>query len=92
MNSKNDKIAVIGMACRLPGAKNLNEYWNNLIEGKDTIKHFTDEELSKFEINYNELVKNPDYVKARGVIEDIDKFDAEFFGITPREADRKSVV
>ena len=52
MNSNNDKIAVIGMACRFPGAKNLNEYWNNLIDGKDTIKHFTDEELSKFEINY----------------------------------------
>jgi len=86
MNSNKDKIAVIGMACRFPGAKNLNEYWNNLIEGKDTIKHFTDEELSKSEINYNELRRNPDYVKARGVLEDIDKFDAGFFGMIPKEA------
>ncbi|MQY79763.1 MAG: HAD-IIIC family phosphatase [Bacteroidetes bacterium] len=79
-------IAVIGMACRFPGAKNLNEYWNNLIEGKETIKHFTDDELSKFEINYNDLKNNPDYVKARGVLEDIDKFDAGFFEMTPKEA------
>ncbi|MFZ0281550.1 MAG: type I polyketide synthase [Bacteroidales bacterium] len=86
MNSNSDKIAVIGMACRFPGAKNLNEYWNNLLEGKDTIKHFSDEELSKFEINYLELQSNPNYVKVRGVIEDIEKFDAEFFGMTSKEA------
>jgi phthiocerol/phenolphthiocerol synthesis type-I polyketide synthase E len=86
MNSNTDKIAVIGMACRFPGAKNLNEYWNNLVEGKDTITHFRDEELSKFEINYEELKKNPDYIKARGILEDIDKFDAGFFEMTPKEA------
>ena len=86
MSSSNDKIDVIGMACRYPGAKNITEYWNNLITGKDTIKQFTDEELSKFEINYDELKKNPDFVKARGVLEDIDIFDAGFFGMTPDEA------
>ena len=53
MNTKQDKIAVIGMSCRFPGAKNINEYWNNLIECRDTIKHFSDEELSKFDYNYN---------------------------------------
>jgi acyl transferase domain-containing protein len=86
MNSNHDKIAVIGMACRLPGANNLDEYWNNLIQGKDTIKHFSDEELSRFEVNYDELKNNPNFVKARGVLEDVDKFDAEFFGMTPKEA------
>ena len=86
MSSKNDKIAVIGMACRFPGAKNLGEYWQNLIEGKDTIKHFTDEELSKFEVNYDELKRNSKYIKARGVLDDIDKFDAGFFDMTPKEA------
>ena len=86
MSTKQDKIAVIGMACRLPGAKNTNEYWKNLIEGRDTIKHFSDEELSRYEVNYDELKNNPDYVRARGVLEDIDKFDAGFFGMTPKEA------
>lgn len=80
------RIAVIGMACRFPGAGNLDEYWQNLIEGKDTIKHFTNEELSGHEYNFNSLKDNPDYVKARGVLKDIDKFDAAFFGMTPNEA------
>jgi FkbH-like protein len=79
-------IAVIGMACRFPGANSINEYWNNLLEGKETINHFTDEELAKYELNYNELKNNPDYVKARGILKDIDKFDAGFFSMTPREA------
>ncbi len=56
------------------------------MKGRTTIKHFTDEELSKFEVNFDELKSNPDYVKARGVLEDIDKFDAEFFGMTSEEA------
>jgi len=86
LSTTKSDIAVIGMACRFPGAKNKDEYWNNLIESRDTIKHFADDELSKFEINYNELKNNPDYVKARGVLEDIDKFDAGFFEMTPKEA------
>ena len=86
MNSDKDKIAVIGMACRFPGANNINEFWRNLIEGRDTITHFTDEELQRFEYNYELLRDNPDFVKARGIISDIDKFDAEFFGISPEEA------
>lgn len=81
-----NKIAVIGMACRYPGARNLDEYWNNLISGKDTITHFTDADLAGFEYNYDLLRDNPDFVKARGILEDIDKFDASFFGMSPREA------
>lgn len=87
MNSNDNKIAVIGMACRFPGANNINEYWNNLINGRDTIKRFTDEEISESEADFNELKNNPNYVKARGVLDDIDKFDAEFFGMTSEEAD-----
>lgn len=37
-----DDIAVIGMACRFPGARNLEEFWINLQESKDSIYHFTD--------------------------------------------------
>lgn len=86
MDTAQNKIAVIGMACRFPGAKNLDEYWDNLILGKDTIKHFTDDELSEFEFDFDHLRNNPDYVKARGILDDIDKFDASFFGMTPKEA------
>ena len=86
MNTNNNKIAVIGMACRFPGASNLEEYWQNLVSGKEGLKFFTDEELAEFDPDYENLRKNPDYVKVRGILNDIDKFDAPFFGMTPKEA------
>lgn len=86
MNPNSEKIAVVGMACRFPGANDLDEFWKNLIEAKETIKYFTDEELSGFEVNYQELKNNPKFVKARGVLDNVDKFDEEFFGMTPKEA------
>jgi amino acid adenylation domain-containing protein len=86
MNSNIDKIAVIGMACRFPGANNVDEFWKNLLEGKETIRRFTDGELSKTEFRFEENRNNPNFVKARGILDNADKFDAEFFGMTPREA------
>ena len=86
MSNSNTKIAVIGMACRFPGANNLEEYWNNLLAGKEMLHHFTDEELENFEPDFENLRKNPAYVRVRGILSDIDKFDAGFFGMTPREA------
>jgi amino acid adenylation domain-containing protein len=82
----NVKIAVIGLACRFPGADNMDEFWSNLVAGKDTIKHFTNEELSEFEPDFDSLVNDCDYVKARGVLSGIDKFDAGFFGMSNAEA------
>jgi len=79
------EFAVIGMACRFPGARNIDEYWQNLLDGKETISFFKDEELSD-EIDPSER-KHPMYVKAKGILEDFDKFDAAFFGISPIEAD-----
>ncbi|MGQ1787243.1 beta-ketoacyl synthase N-terminal-like domain-containing protein [Saccharicrinis sp. GN24d3] len=86
MGSEMEKIAVIGMACRYPGANNIEEYWTNLINGKETIKHFTDEELRNSEINFDELKKDPKFIGARGVLDNIDKFDAKFFDFSPYDA------
>ena len=72
------------MACRFPGARNIDEYWQNLLAGKETISFFKDEELSD-EISPSER-KHPMYVKAKGILEDFDKFDAAFFGVSPIEA------
>ncbi len=80
------EIAIIGMAGKFPGAKNVKEFWENLVQGKETISFFDDEELSESGID-EELLNNPDYVKAKGVVEDADKFDASFFGFYPREAE-----
>ena len=86
MNKNLNKIAVVGMACRYPGADNIDEFWNNILEGRETIKRFSDEELSKFEHRFDEIKDDPNFIRARGILNDIDQFDAEFFGMTPREA------
>ena len=79
------KIAIIGVAGRFPGASTIDEFWKNLCDGKESITFFDDEELHP---GISPALKsNPRYVKARGVIEDIDEFDPQFFGMTPREAE-----
>ncbi len=79
-------IAVVGMAGRFPEADTLEEFWKNLKEGRESITFFTQEELVKGNIE-KRLIENPRYVGADAVIKDMDKFDAEFFGINPREAE-----
>jgi acyl transferase domain-containing protein len=79
------EIAVIGMAGRFPGAKNLEQFWQNLCDGVESIKFFTDEELLA-KGGDARLLDDPNYVKAEAVLDDIEMFDASFFGFTPREA------
>jgi acyl transferase domain-containing protein/acyl carrier protein len=79
------EIAVIGMAGRFPGARNLDQFWQNLCEGVESIKFFTDEELLAKGVEAR-LLDDPNYVKAEAVLDDIEMFDASFFGFTPREA------
>ena len=79
------EIAVIGMAGRFPGAKNLEQFWQNLCDGVESIKFFTDEELLAKGVNAGTL-DDPNYVKAEALLDDIEMFDASFFDFTPREA------
>lgn len=80
-----DGIAVIGMSGRFPGAKNVNELWKNLLDGKETVSFFRKEEL---DAGISAEDKNDaSYVAVRGVIEDADKFDAPFFNVNPRLAE-----
>ncbi|OYD09082.1 type I polyketide synthase [Paludifilum halophilum] len=80
------EIAVVGMSGRFPGAKNLDEYWRNLSQGVESISFFSDEELRESGID-PALIENPNYVKAKGILEEIDLFDANFFDCSPREAE-----
>jgi len=79
------EIAIIGLDGRFPQAANLGQFWQNLKNGIESIATFTDEEVEATGID-PALVKNPHYVKANGLLEDIDLFDAGFFGFYPREA------
>lgn len=78
-------IAVVGMSGRFPGARTLEEYWENLRLGRESISFFTDEELIEVGVD-PELLRDPATVKARGILDNVAQFDAAFFGINPREA------
>lgn len=77
-------IAVIGMAGRFPGAADVAEFWRVLVSGTDAIGHFSEAELEHHNANSLPGVR---HVGARGVLDRVAEFDAEFFGITPREAE-----
>lgn len=82
----NQPVAIIGLAGRFPGARTVAEYWQNLCDGVESISFATDEELLAAGVEAA-LLKNPNFVKASGVIEDAEHFDASFFGIGAREAE-----
>jgi acyl transferase domain-containing protein/acyl carrier protein len=79
-------IAVIGMAGRFPGARNVDEFWRNLSLGVESISFFSDDDLRRSGVD-ERCLADARYVKANGVLADIDLFDAEFFDFTPREAE-----
>ncbi len=81
-----DGIAIIGMAGRFPKARNLQRFWENLCEGIEGTSFFSDQELEQAGVS-PELLRHPNYVKARGVLDDADLFDAGFWGYSPREAE-----
>ena len=90
MNQKNDGtplggIAIIGMSGRFPGARDLSEFWSNLRNGRESITFFPQAEPAIYAAHPTEA-KQPNLVKAGGVLEGIDLFDASFFGVSPVEA------
>jgi acyl transferase domain-containing protein len=82
-----DGVAIIGLAGRFPGAKNVDEFWNNLVDGRETLSFFSEDELDPADPVDMAARQQPEYVPSRGVLEDVETFDAEFFGITPAEAE-----
>jgi amino acid adenylation domain-containing protein len=78
-------VAIIGMAGRWPGAKTSDEFWRNLCAGVESTTRFQDSEL---EDSFGAEIRSaPNFVKARPILEDVDQFDAEFFGMYAKEAE-----
>jgi acyl transferase domain-containing protein len=80
-----DRVAIVGMSGRFPGAPDLDAFWRNLRAGADSLAPFTEEEL----LADGELpaaLADPAYVRAGRVLAGIEEFDADFFGYSPREA------
>src|SRR5580704_11336218 len=78
-------IAVVGMSGRFPGAKTVAEFWRNQVAGIEAISRLRVEELEVPDAA--RAAANPAYVAARPMLDDVDKFDASFFGVYPKEAE-----
>ena len=74
------ELAVIGISGKFSGTRNIDEFWHNLKNGIETITFFSDSELEEVGISKN-LLKDPNYVKAMGVVADKEYFDYSFFGL-----------
>ncbi|MEE9385196.1 MAG: SDR family NAD(P)-dependent oxidoreductase [Nannocystaceae bacterium] len=78
-------IAIIGMAARVPGARNIGEYWNNLVHGVESIRPLSEGELRTAGVDEATL-RRPNYVRAAAPLADMEMFDGEFFGFSPKES------
>ena len=81
-----DGIAIIGMSGRFPGARNTSEFWQNLRNGVESISTFSAEELARQGFPAS-VLNEPNFVSAGGVLDDVDRFDAVFFGLNARDAE-----
>jgi amino acid adenylation domain-containing protein/non-ribosomal peptide synthase protein (TIGR01720 family) len=84
-HAADEGIAIVGMACRVPGADTVEAFWRNLTNARESIRFFTDEELLEGGEESARL-RDPRYVRGHGAIEDPLGFDAAFFEVSPREA------
>jgi acyl transferase domain-containing protein len=80
-----DSVAIIGLACRYPGATNKEEYWRLIRDGVEVLEEASDAELRASGVSES-LVADPNYVRHHSTLEGIEQFDAAFFGYSPREA------
>ncbi|MEE8525743.1 MAG: AMP-binding protein, partial [Thermoanaerobaculia bacterium] len=79
-------VAVVGMAGRFPGARDVEEFWSNLRSGKESVRPLADDEIDVTETG-PEALQDPHYVKMAALLEDVELFDPDFFGFTQREAE-----
>ncbi len=78
-------VAVVGLAGRFPGARDLGDFWNNVRSGTDALETFSDADLDAAGV-VPALRSNPQFVRRGTVLEGAELFDAGFFGLAPREA------
>jgi phthiocerol/phenolphthiocerol synthesis type-I polyketide synthase E len=80
-----EPVAVVGLACRVPGAANAARFWANLSAGQEAIASFLPGDLRRLGVP-ERLLGDPNYVPRGGWLDGIDQFDAGLFRIPPREA------
>ena len=89
--TKKEKVAIIGMGCVFPGAMDFTQYWQNIVEGKDSIKE-VEPDFWKLEEFYDPDPNAPDmsYCKMGGQSGPIE-FDTKEFGISPKVMEHTAV-
>ncbi|MEU5535590.1 beta-ketoacyl synthase N-terminal-like domain-containing protein [Streptomyces sp. NPDC020362] len=85
LDEKVPAVAVIGMAARFPGADDVDAFWENLAAGRDAVRPVTDEQFLAAGGDPEDL-GDPTLIRMASVVEGIDRFDADFFGMSPAEA------
>ncbi|MCA9942029.1 MAG: polyketide synthase, partial [Anaerolineales bacterium] len=80
------EIAIVGMAGRFPGAANVDEFWQNIRNGVDSIRPLSDEEAHAAGTTEQQL-QDPNFIKVNSALDELDGFDADFFGYNPRDAE-----
>jgi non-ribosomal peptide synthase protein (TIGR01720 family) len=80
------EIAIVGMAARLPGAGDVEAYWDMLREGREGITHLSDAELRAAGLG-DERLRDPALIRSLGLLQDVERFDADFFGYSARDAE-----
>ena len=81
-----EAVAIVGMAGRFPAAANVGELWRTLLAGEENITFWDRETLRRAGVA-DEILDRPEHVAAKGLVAGTDQFDAEFFGLSPREAE-----
>ncbi|MFH8494928.1 amino acid adenylation domain-containing protein [Streptomyces coeruleorubidus] len=85
MDSPERRVAVIGLSLRFPGANSVEEFWANLRGGVDSVRVFDERELAAAGLS-PEQRRAPGLVPAAGILDGVEEFDADFFGMSPKEA------
>ena len=81
-----EKIALIGASCRFPDADNIEQFWENLVNGKDSVRSLDENELGESGVAEKEY-QQKNYVNSHIPLKHIDRFDADFFDYTNKEAE-----
>ncbi|MCR9073184.1 MAG: condensation domain-containing protein [Alphaproteobacteria bacterium] len=81
------EVAIVGMACRLPGCPDFRTFWHRLLAGEECLTRFGRDEMAADGVP-RRILDDPAYVPVAGFLADADKFDAAFFNVTPAEAQR----
>jgi len=79
-------IAVVGIGCRFPGARSVSAFWENLLQGRETVETIDEQTLRANVLDYDAIRGDAELVPRAGVLEGVEEWDQAFFGVSPRQA------